>query len=520
MPDIVQPDAAPVNGPYTPLPAGVEGPPSPPEAAPPPPPPAAPIVGQVTNNSPAPAPDFTPTPAQPVGDPMAVSKAAVGDAQAAQVDEAKAAQAEAKAQQEKNEAEAKQAEAQAAEIRKRQEDYDRQAQAQDVARGRLVDLATKADNSVANFKFDNYMDTIPGSKKLQGFIGAAISGVYGHVDPMAQINKNIAQHFEEQKAQLSSRESMQRYARQDVKDFDQHINDQRMYTEFRERNYREAVAKETEAMGLRSGNPLAAAKAQQIAAKLRADGDEKLVNMVDRYTQGEERRAHAELLARKAKGVGAGGGASNSALAELAEIASQPGVKRADIVKAAIRLKVKDPLGATKKVLDDLNIPAEEKAAKVDEKLIVHDVDGTPLGLSSGGRAVPQIQKDLRTLPRAIEQLKQLRDANDWKMTTKDPRFHNAVLAVASTTSAGSTDANVNHEKGSLTNAIGLPNNDAIDRKLAELENQLAETKAQMNPLPDDYVAPARGGGAAKTTSVAMPDGTIQQFDASGKRVK
>lgn len=426
-----------------------------------------------------------------MADPQALQRQAIGDASQATADQQKAAADEARAQQEKNDGDAAAAEAQAAELRKRQEANDRQMQAAETARARLVDLADKADQDVGHFKFTDYKDTVPVGGKIGLIVGAALAGLQGKVDPLAQINKNIAQHFEKQKAELSSKEAYAKYRRQGVEDHDRHINDQRLYLEFSERNYREAIAKEAEARGLRSGSPMALARAQQLAAKIRSEGDAKLVDLADKYMQGEERRAHADLLHKKARAT-SGGGGNGAALDQVIDAASQ-GKPPAEVAKLARKLGIKDPIGTVKKVYDDLK--AGRGGGEVDPKLVVRDVKGEPIGLASSAKSAPTLNTQIRNFHDAIDKLERLRAAK-W-VSSRSPQFHDAVLAVATTTTAGSTDANVTHEKGTLTNAFGLPDNDAIDTKIAELQNRLVEMKNQLNPLPDGYTDAKSGGGHA-----------------------
>jgi hypothetical protein len=373
MPDIVPGTGAPVNGGglanFNPdaaaqnlaavgQPPPPQGPPVPVEARPaegPPVPaglpvPVAPPPGTLPV-SPTGNPTSTPTPAAPVADPSTVGRQALGDMQAAHTDEAKAADDVQKAQQDKAEADAKVNDAQAAEIRKRQEDADRQQQASDSARARLVAIADKADSDVANFKHVDYEDSIPASKKIRLIIGAALSGLGGATDPMAQINKNIAQHFEREKAELTSKENFAKAKRGGVDDFDRHVNDQRMYLEFREHNYREAMAKEIEAQGLRSGKPVIAAKAKEMAAQARGIDADKVGIAVERFQHGEEARAHAALFASKARAAGkGGGGGKNAAESDLAD-AAQAGKPYNELVKIALRLHLKDPRKAATEAL-------------------------------------------------------------------------------------------------------------------------------------------------------------------------
>jgi len=252
------------------------------------------------------------------------------------------------------------------------------------------------------------------------------------------------------------------------------------------------------------------------AAKLQQDSAQKLlearaavrngiIKEQDDAAKRKEQEARTNLYnaqAAKARGHagggGAGGGEAYDAFREavlagapnVGELAARAGIKPSQIADQVEKIRTES----------DKEAAAKNKGAGksgLDETRVVRLVDGTEAGMAPTARAVPQIQKELKTLPRAIEQLKQLREASF--VSPRDPRFHNAVLAVAATTSAGSTDANVTHEKGTLTNALGLPDNDAIDRKIAELENQLQASKDQLEPLPEGYTPHKRLAPGAAT---------------------
>jgi hypothetical protein len=553
MPDIVPGTGAPVNGGglanFNPdaaaqnlaavgQPPPMMGPPVPVEARPiegPPVPAGLPVpVAPPPGTLPvSPTGNPTPTPALPVTDPQAVSRQAIGDAQAAQTDEAKAALAEGKAQQEKADADAATAQKASDEIRKRQEDADRTQQASDVTRARLVAIADKADSDVANFKHTDYKDTIPLSSKIALIAGAALSGLGGASDPMAQINKNIARHFETEKADLTSKENFAKAKRGGVDDFDRHVNDQRMYLEFSERNYREALAKEIEAQGLRSGKPVAAAKAQQMAAKVRMDGDAKLTTMVDQYTKGEEARAHAALFASKARaaGKGGGGGAGSDAMSQFVDAAGalKPGEPiPASLVKLGGKagFKLKEISTQIEKyrgsgVKSETAAAKAEAAGGMDPKNAYRE-DGQVVGYVPSGRggaaAFGARVVKYNTAVRALSELEQrARNATGGSLPW-GPEFHSAVLAIASTTQAGSTDKNVAHEEGTLKGPLGVVSADAIHHKIEELKTQLGEFKSQLIPASKAAAPAAGGGGIAK--SVKMPDGRVLNFDAAGNPVK
>lgn len=539
MPDIVPNDALPVNGPPVPNALQpIQGPPVPNDALPiqgPAVPPGT-LVPPTVQLQDAPTGN-QPTPALPVTDPMAVSRQAIGDAQAAQVDEQKAAVAQADAEKKKAEAEAAQAQKESDAIRKRQEDADRQQQANEQARGRLSALAEKADNDVANFRFSDYKDTIPVGSKIGLIIGAALAGLGGSSDPMAQINRNIAQHFDKEKAELSSKESFSRAKRQGVEDFDRHVNDQRMYLEFKERNYREAMAKETEAQGLRSGSPVAAAKAQQMAAKIRADGDAKLGSMVDQYTKGEEARAHAALFAAKARGGGKGGG--KAAGADALADAAQAGATYADLVKIALKSGAKDPKKAAKDALEGV-----EK----DQQTIFTDPETGQKFRAPSSRVVDKISQDMASSASyqdAVEAFashieKHGRILNPYSEEGKMRASLAAdvqskgrqVQGIQASDSGAKLEHDVIGGSGVGLERLADPN---VLRRLAReaREKNDARLRGSLTPLPGRAAAPTSGAGkgvgevvggdklgAPKTTSVSMPDGSVQVFDAAGKRVK
>lgn len=477
----------------------------------------APIVAP-----PVDATTVAPTPALPVTDPQAVARQAIGDAQAAQTDEAKAAQAEAKATQAKADADAKAADAAAAEMRKRQEENDRQQAASEQARTRLVAIAEKADSDVAGYKFSDYKDTISGSQKMWLIAGAALAGLGGSSDPMAQINKNIAQHFEKQKAELSSKENFAAAKRAGVGDFDRHRNDQRMELEFKERNYREALAKEIEAQGLRSGKPAAAAKAQQMAAKVRMDGDAKLSTMIDQYTKGEEARAHADLYARKGRAAAGGGAGGRTGEDDLADAAGK-GASYSDLVKMAVSLKAKGKLGPKddpRKVAKDI-LEGSEK----DTQTIVYDPDtGQPLARAPSGRNVAKITDDFASTRSYVKAVNDLAAHIEQHGRLLNPLTDEAKMRAslaADVQSKGrqvqgiqASDAGAKLEHAVIGGAgVGLDTmaSPEVLRRLAKEASEKAETKLRMGLSPISSRSPSEsgntpevGGGAPKIPAGAV----------------
>lgn len=378
---------------------------------------------------------------------------------------------------------------------------------------------------------DYWADKSTFNKVLSGM--AMLTGAVGRTDNsgnagMNMINGAIERDFRMQQAKIEKQKTNASAAREQyqmgLSEKDQALSDNKL----KEATSYEAAAAKLVALKVRQGIPVEQAQNDKdvIALKQKANSL-RLGTLKDVHEQNVEdaklaiekqkeldERLRAEAYAKKMGRTSAGGAGSGKAYdafragvlsgaPNVGELAAKAGIKPAQIAEQTVKIRTES----------DMEAAAHNKAVKggvdgVDDKRVVRLADGTEAGMAPSARSVPQVQKELRTLPRAIEQLKQLREANDWKMTSRDPRFHNAVLAVASTTSAGSTDANVTHEKGTLTNALGMPNNDAIDRKIAELENQLANTQNQLEPLPDGYVPRGRkpaGGGAAPPPAASKP---------------
>lgn len=322
-----------------------------------PPPPAAPALAPVEGPPAPPGVDTSQVvqppaqSAQPGGaNPMPTTpQGAIKDLGEAATDEQKAQALRTDAEAKAEEAKAAELDKQARETRARAEAADREMKAAEEVRGRMTTLAQQADDAVANHKFTDYKDTIPGSSKALLLLGAAMSGLAGNANPTAAIDNLIAQHFDKQKADLAKAENLSKMRREGVKDFDQHLNDRRLFLDFQERNYREALAKEAEATAARSNNPVVKAKGLALAAEMRQKADEKVVDLTSKWAQIEYQRAHAALLERtpgtKGKaGRGGGGGGRTDALAAFAEAAGKlkPGEPiSTDIIKLGGRAGLK-----------------------------------------------------------------------------------------------------------------------------------------------------------------------------------
>lgn len=367
---------------------------------------------------------------------------------------------------------------------------------------RRTTASKNLDDKIAAFDKTNVLvnprDNVSAKSKLSvifGGLGAAFSAAGGGDSTnhaLVQLEKKWDDETALQKARIGAAKDSVVMARTGLQDVDEARHEMTTQANALHLSHLNSAIAQGEAQLKGTGQTQAEIDADSRIIKLKASRAALAIQAqkdADAHALNQARQA--ALLAKAAKDnkkAKGGGGAATGGLSQVSQfIKDNPG-DQPGAYALAEKLGYRGAKGAA--IVDKLQNDYKQAAGSA--KHVVHDSDGNPVGTTDNVRAVAQIQKDLRTLPRAIAQLKDLRENNGLLTTQRDPRFHNAVLAVAATTSAGSTDANVAHEKGTLTNALGIPSNDSIDRKISELENQLAATKVQLDPLPEGFVAPKR----------------------------
>jgi hypothetical protein len=223
----------------------------------------------------------------------------------------------------------------------------------------------------------------------------------------------------------------------------------------------------------------------------------------------------------KAAHAGAGGGGSKAVDAMVA--AAEAGKSVGEVTQAGVHagMSSKAASAQAKAYVDDyekrkgIGGKGGKGPGGVDATKIVRDVDGTPLGIAPSGKGgAAALQSDLRTNMTALKQLRELR--HDPGFLSGGPKFHDAVLALAATTTAGKTDTTTAHEKGSITNLIGMPDPKAIDRKIDQLQERVNGIHQQLAPLPEGYSEAGRGGNAQPKIDKAMIDKAKAAFDDPG----
>jgi hypothetical protein len=203
----------------------------------------------------------------------------------------------------------------------------------------------------------------------------------------------------------------------------------------------------------------------------------------------------------------------------------------------------------------------KEKQKDADDKEIVRDESGKPIGRVPTGRGGAQgfstRDADYGRAERQLEELLTDVEKNDKRVLSpenikrRETLFNNAVIGVATVSPLGKTNEAMEKEAGSLGSSGGMSlmgaNPEAIKRKIEELKQQRNQYRQQtLRPLDDAGVPEARSapektakpdahaelrakadeadrkasGKPAATTKYKMPDGSIAEFDSSGKRVK
>lgn len=237
--------------------------------------------------------------------------------------------------------------------------------------------------------------------------------------------------------------------------------------------------------------------AREIEAHRKAEIDQSTI--ARNNAQAESAEALAGYRRGRTHVPGSGGGGGGSKAIDAMNAAAKAGGSVGDIEAAGVAagMSRKEALAQAKAMTAGHGKGGG--AGGVDESKIVHDMDGSPLGLAPSGRGgAAAIQSDIRTMSQALDQLQKLR--NNPGLTTRSPEFHDAVLALAAVTTAGKTDTTTHHEEGTLTDFFGMPKVEAIEAKYEQLKKRLTAEKKQLTPLPEGYKARTGGGGGDQLT--------------------
>ena len=230
--------------------------------------------------------------------------------------------------------------------------------------------------------------------------------------------------------------------------------------------------------------------AREIEAHRKAEIDQSTI--ARNNAQAESAEALAGYRRGRTHVPGAGGGGGGSKAIDAMNAAAKAGGAVGDIEAAGVAagMSRKEALAQAKAMAAGHGKGGG--AGGGDQALVVRDVDGTPIGLAPSTRNVKQLEDRAVNYDQAIKSLKDILSSGD--LVPRGAKFDNAVLAIASTTTAGSTDANVAHEAGTLKNALGLLDADAIREKIGDLERRRAQFKRTLRPIPTGFKVDQGGG--------------------------
>ena len=132
---------------------------------------------------------------------------------------------------------------------------------------------------------------------------------------------------------------------------------------------------------------------------------------------------------------------------------------------------------------------ADEKKTNSDKNLEVRDASGIVRGYAPSSRVVKQVQDRVVQYDdsiKALEDLKANMQANPvlGRLPVGD-QYNRAVLAVAATTTANSSDATTAHEANTLKN-FGLTSPEAVERTLEHQRQRQEAFMRQLRPVEDD----------------------------------
>lgn len=299
----------------------------------------------------------------------------------------------------------------------------------------------------------------------------------------------------------------------------------------------QAAAQKIESMKTALGGRADSAAGDALATQLAAKGQEQILAARKTYAEINKLNAEANRANAKAKAAGAGGGAgSGDAVLKLKEAIVNgtddgKGGKRAlnaaeiqrfvNDNKLAIPAEAKAGRPSVASITKDVQFVAgssakaaasELKLTEADEARAIRDPKtGAIKGLAASTREVPQLRKLLINYDQGIESLKELiRDDSFFKSAPKGSLWDNAVLAIAATTTAGQTDANVKHEAGTMLNRAGIVDKEAIARKVRDLETRRDQFYRTLSPAKDT------GGSGAKPGN--LPAGAVMGKNKDGVR--
>jgi hypothetical protein len=435
------------------------------------------------------------------------------------------------------EANAKIAAEQEAQREREQQERD-YVRARAIAESRLTQIAQKH----AEFKFHDYWDTkTAGDKalaKIGGFFSAFGAGLTGTPDEHARrLENDISREYDQQKEHLNSIEKQEEWAKQGVADIDARRRIETAELDHKTAGKLTMVADQFASLSATNRGKLKLQEAKieedkyrKLAEKKETDAKKELADIALKQAQAESALATAkwtrEGRGKKAKGAGGGGNPQRLANeAALSALALHGGTTE-DLLNKSLADKMGIGLKEIRQIQTDAraqagaSAKATAAAAKLtadQEKLAVRwkGAPGGEIKLESSPRNVAKTRTFFINYDQAISSLEDI--ANDLQNGTVingydmpvGSKWHNSVLAIAATTTAGQTDTNVKHEAGTLTNAAGVVDLKSVKRKLQDLHTRESDMWNSLTPVKGTTV-----GGDASHPDMKLKDGRTARWNA------
>jgi hypothetical protein len=239
--------------------------------------------------------------------------------------------------------------------------------------------------------------------------------------------------------------------------------------------------------------------ANALAAKFATQGNENVLKAQKTLAEIKHLEAEAARANAKARGGAGGGGAGRGdaydafanavreGKTDIGKLAFAAGFKKPGEIEAA-KLAILEEADKRKKLAGEA---AKGNGEAVDPKSVVY-VGGQPVGMTNP-RQVPAAANRFVAYRDAIRSLEELRASGNF--APSGDIYKRAVLAVAATTTANASDHTTALEAGTLSNSLGIVNNESIDRQLKHTKERFEDFKGALTPMPKPKPEGGRAGG-------------------------
>lgn len=363
-----------------------------------------------------------------------------------------------------------------------------------------------AQKKYANFKFhDHWHDASPANKALAIIFssvgGAAATRTGGQNEALRAMDDITEREYKRDLADLSKQENFIKWKREGEKDLAGRFEKERAALAVQQSERLKHMANYAQSQYLRKnpGATVEEAKNSELAAGLRQKAAETYSNAVRDIYKIEAQKAAALARAKHAGAAGSSVALTNFIAAAnalkpgepitpaIAVIGRQAGLKPNQI--AAEVDKYRNSGGKAEHVEDSKNATSEKRDEKLDERTVF--IDNKPVGMLPTSRNVQKYSDRYINYKDAVKSLNEALQAAESspmkKLTIGNPAYDRAVLAIATVTTANSSDKTTEHEANTIK-SFGLLSPDAIRKTLEHVKERQKDFMGQLQPLPKSKV--------------------------------